>query len=186
VTPNTFVWTELAACWLAWAYPFLFRAPHIQKRESITVAGPTRVGLLLETAAVAAAFFRAPGTPRTSPAALAIALALGILGSVLAWASVRSLGRQFRIHAGLYIDHELVRTGPYAIVRHPIYASVLALLLATIVLLTSWQRALGALALFVIGTEIRVRSEDRLLASRFGDLFAAYQKRVPAYLPFVR
>ena len=183
---RTVAWIGLGCCWLAWAYPFAFRAPHVQKRASVTVAGPTRLGLLLEAAAVALAFIHPSTAPRTNPAALLGALALGVLGSVLAWSAVKHLGRQFRVHAGLYEDHELVRTGPYAIVRHPIYASVLALLLATIVLLTEWPLALVSLAVFVVGTEIRVRSEDRLLASRFGEQFAEYKKRTPAYVPFVR
>jgi len=38
--------------WLLWAYPYVFRAPKIQRRQSITVAGPSLVGLLLETAAI--------------------------------------------------------------------------------------------------------------------------------------
>ena len=184
--PRTLAWIELLACWIAWAYPFLFRAPHSQKRESLTVAGPTRLGLLLEVSAIGLAFVRAPRAPRTSPAFLIAALACGIVAAGLAWSSVTHLGRQFRIHAGLYIDHELVRTGPYAALRHPIYSSLLAILLATLLLLTPWPWALASLTLFVIGTEIRVRSEDRLLASRFGDQFAHYRETVPAYLPFVR
>ena len=43
-----------------------------------------------------------------------------------------------------------------------------------------------ALALFVAGTEIRVHTEDGLLASRFGERFFEYRKRVQAYIPFVR
>jgi protein-S-isoprenylcysteine O-methyltransferase Ste14 len=43
-----------------------------------------------------------------------------------------------------------------------------------------------SLALFIGGTEIRVHTEDGLLASRFGTRFLEYKKRVPAYLPFVR
>lgn len=176
---------ELAVCWMAWAYPFAFRAPHVQKRESITVTGPTRFGLLLEAAAVFLALVRT--TPlRTGPSALLLALAFGIVGAVLGWTAVTHLGKQFRVHAGLYVDHELVRTGPYAIVRHPIYASVLALLLATIVVRTPWPQALVSLAVFVIGTEIRVRSEDALLASRFGEQFKQYQGSVSAYIPFLR
>jgi protein-S-isoprenylcysteine O-methyltransferase Ste14 len=175
----------LTACWLAWAYPFLFRAPHSQKRESITVTGPTRMGILLEIAGVLLASI---GTPpaRTHPAALVIALAFSAIAIVLSWTAVAHLGKQFRVHAGLYADHQLVRTGPYAVVRHPIYASLLAMLLATVVLLTPWLRAPLALVVFLVGTEIRVRSEDRLLASRFGDQFAEYRKGVPAYIPFVR
>jgi protein-S-isoprenylcysteine O-methyltransferase Ste14 len=39
--------------------------------------------------------------------------------------------------------------------------------------------------LFIIGTEIRVRIEERLLASHFGEEFQAYKRSVPAYLPFL-
>ena len=105
---------------------------------------------------------------------------------LLAWGAVRHLGRQFRVQAGLYRDHELVRTGPYAVVRHPIYASLLAILLGTLLVLTPWPWIPISLALFLVGTEIRVRAEDGLLASRFGEEFRRYRTRVPAYLPFVR
>lgn len=185
MTPHAISWIILGGCWIAWAYPFAFRAPHVQRRESITVIGPTRLGLLLEAAAVFLAFFRT-GPIRTGPAWLLVGLIFGIIGAVLAWTAVTHLGKQFRVHAGLYVDHELVRTGPYAIVRHPIYASVLALLLTTMLLRASLPRAVICLALFVLGTEIRVRSEDDLLASRFGEQFAKYKKSVPAYIPFVR
>src|ERR1035438_1805154 len=46
----------LLLCWIAWWYPFLFRAPHFQKRPSITVPWPTRTGLLLEISAFAVSF----------------------------------------------------------------------------------------------------------------------------------
>jgi len=102
------------------------------------------------------------------------------------WFAVAHLGRQFRINAGLYHDHELVRTGPYAVVRHPIYASMLLMLVATAALLTRWGWGAASIAAFLAGTEIRVRAEDRLLASRFGERFAAYRSQVAAYVPFVR
>jgi protein-S-isoprenylcysteine O-methyltransferase Ste14 len=176
---------ELLVFWLAWAYPFAFRAPHVQKRESITVIGPTRVGLLLECTAIALAFiFRLPHLP--GPGRVAASTVCGLLAAGLAWTSVTHLGRQFRVHAGLYHDHALVKTGPYSVVRHPIYASLLAVLLCTLLVLTPWQWIAISLALFLAGTEIRVRSEDRLLASRFADDFERYRKAVPAYLPFVR
>jgi protein-S-isoprenylcysteine O-methyltransferase Ste14 len=177
----------LAVLWLIWFWPFVFRAPHRQKRESVTVAGPTRIGLLLETAGIvlAAVFIRPADTGLELPL-YALAIALAAVSTLMSWSAVRHLGRQFRVNAGLYHDHELVRSGPYAFVRHPIYTSLFGMLLCTILILTRWEWAAVAIALFLAGTEIRVRTEDRLLASRFGKDFEAYRRQVRAYLPFVR
>jgi protein-S-isoprenylcysteine O-methyltransferase Ste14 len=180
-------WIVLGVCWLAWAWPFAFRAPHYQKRPSITAIAPTVAGLLLEVLAVAIALaFRLPPGHAPGPARILASMVAGPIAAALSWTSVKHLGKQFRVNAGLYEDHELVRTGPYGIVRHPIYSSVLAILLSTILLLTPWRWAAVSLVFFVAGTEIRVRTEDKLLASRFGREFAEYRKRVPAYVPFVR
>ena len=177
----------LGLCWLAWAWPFAFRVPHYQKRPSITAIAPTWAGLVLEVLAIALAlaFRLPPGHPPGLPRILASMVA-GLVAAALAWTSVKHLGKQFRVNAGLYEDHELVRTGPYGIVRHPIYSSILAILLSTILLLTPWRWAAVSLALFVAGTEIRVRTEDKLLASRFGREFVEYRSKIPAYVPFVR
>jgi protein-S-isoprenylcysteine O-methyltransferase Ste14 len=175
---------EVLTLWLAWSYSYFFRAPKVQKRESITVVWPSRIGIFLEVAGVfLVCWFRASDGPRNSPWALVTALALGITGVILMWTAVTHLGRQFRLHAGLYHDHELVRTGPYAIVRHPIYASLLALTLSTGLLLSQWLWFAIGVVVFLVGTEIRVHIEDSLLASRFGKDFAEYKRRVPAYLP---
>ena len=177
-------WGLMFVTWVAWLYPLLFRAPHAQKRPSITVAGPTRVGLILESGAIfLACLLRREGLEVWQCIA---ALVLAGIATWLSWTSVTHLGKQFRVHAGLYEDHQLVRTGPYAIVRHPIYASLLCMLLCTILLLTRWKWGAISVAIFIAGTEIRVHSEDRLLASRFGTAFEEYRKRVPAYVPFVR
>jgi len=174
----------LSALWFVWMWPFVFRAPHGQKRASVTVPWPTRIGLVIQCLAILLAAslpLPPPGWQRIAPA-----LALAVVAIVFSWTAVSHLGKQFRLHAGLYEDHELVRSGPYAIVRHPIYASLLAMLVVTMLLRMPWPWMPAALALFIAGTEIRIRSEDRLLESRFGDAFRRYRKEVPAYLPFVR
>jgi protein-S-isoprenylcysteine O-methyltransferase Ste14 len=180
-------WVVLMLCWFAWIYPFLFRAPHFQKRHSIVAYKPTLAGLLLEALGIFVAFvFRLPSMAPPGPARLALSTVFAVLAAVLSWTSIHHLGPQFRIQAGLYDDHKLVRTGPYAVVRHPIYASLLCALLCTLLLLTPWQWCVLSLALFLTGTEIRVRTEDRLLESRFPDEFGEYRRHVPAYLPFLR
>ena len=180
-------WVVLMVSWFAWAYPFIFRAPHNQKRQSVTLIGPTRVGLLLEGLAIMMAFaFRLPPDSPPGMARVLAAMVLGPAAAALAWTAIQHLGKQFRVHAGLYEDHELVRSGPYGLVRHPIYTSLLAMLLCTILVLTPWGWGAVAVALFVAGTEIRVHTEDGLLESRFGDEFRKYRSRVRAYVPFVR
>jgi protein-S-isoprenylcysteine O-methyltransferase Ste14 len=177
----------LVACWFAWFYPFLFRAPHRQRRPSVTVAGPTRAGLLLEGTGIFVAFlFHRPVDDRPGLWLELPAAVIAALSAVMAWQAVAHLGRQFRINAGLYEDHELVRTGPYAIVRHPVYSSLLGMLVCTLLMLTRWQWAPVSLALYVAGTELRVRAEDALLAGRFGEEFDRYRRAVKAYIPFVR
>ena len=54
---------ELIVCWFAWSYPFIFRAPHHQKRESITAPLLMQAGLLLEGVGIFIAWaFRLPAT----------------------------------------------------------------------------------------------------------------------------
>lgn len=184
---RTIALAELLLCWIAWWYAMLIRAPHFQKRPSITVPWPTRAGLLLEIAAFAVGFiFHRPIWEPAGAVRTALGVTIGIPAVAMVWQAVTHLGKQFRLHAGLYADHELVRTGPYAIVRHPIYSSLLGMLAANCLLLTRWKWALVAVAIYIAGTEIRVRSEEKLLASRFPEESAAYRREVPAYLPFVR
>jgi len=56
------------------------------------------------------------------------AVSLFALASLLSWSASRAPGRQWRFDAGLIRDHVLVRSGPYRVVRHPIYALMLCLL----------------------------------------------------------
>jgi protein-S-isoprenylcysteine O-methyltransferase Ste14 len=180
-------WVQLMLYWFAWLYPFVFRTPHFQKRASISALRPTLIGLCLEGLAIFTAFaFRLPPENPPGPLRMLASAICGILAALLSWTAVRHLGREFRVQAGLFEDHHLVRTGPYAIVRHPIYASLLAVLLSTLFLLTPWPWMLLSLAFYVAGTEIRVRTEDRLLESRFQDVFRQYRRTVPAYVPFLR
>jgi len=64
-------------------------------------------------------------------------------------------------------------------------ALLMGMLLAAGFTWSWWPLLLIALAIFLAGTEIRVRAEDRLLAARFGESFVAYRSRVRAYIPFL-
>ncbi len=77
-------------------------------------------------------------------------------------------------------------SGPYRVVRHPIYTSMLCVLFGTGFMITPLPLLVLSALVFIAGTEIRVRIEDSLLASRFGDRFRDYQRSVPAYIPFLK
>ena len=125
---------------------------------------------------------RSPGSWRIVISVLFLAIA-----GLLSWTGTRALGRQWRLDAGLNSDHELVQSGPYRVVRHPIYTSMFSMLLGTgLLLATPLLLLLPSILLLAIGTEIRVRIEDQLLASRFGDQFQDYRRRVSAYIPYLK
>jgi protein-S-isoprenylcysteine O-methyltransferase Ste14 len=63
---------------------------------------------------------------------------------------------------------------------------MLCLLFGTGFMVTPLWLLLLAVTVFVVGTEIRVRIEDQLLSSRFGERFREYESSVPAYIPFLR
>jgi protein-S-isoprenylcysteine O-methyltransferase Ste14 len=118
--------------------------------------------------------------------AAAVSIMLGAASVALLWAALRHLGLEWRIKAVVTPRHRLVTTGPYRLVRHPVFAAMLLLLVSTGLLFAPWWALLLALAVYLCGTEIRVRAEDGLLARRFGERFARYRESVPAYLPFLR
>ena len=115
-----------------------------------------------------------------------VAVVTAALAGTSVWlvdAASRSLGKQWGLAARLVKEHNLVTDGPYRWVRNPIYAGMLGLLLATGLALSRWEVLLGAALVFVVGTIIRIRSEERLLQQAFGPKFEEYARRVPALIP---
>ena len=80
-------------------------------------------------------------------------------------------------------DHQLIRNGPYARVRHPIYLGMLLFLLGLAAALGHWLQLVIALPLFIIGTSIRTKSEDQLLHAQFGQAFVDYAASTPSLIP---
>lgn len=179
-----YAYVLLAVGWVAWLLPFFVIAR--MSGPAATTDRRARWGMLLQAIGYSL-LWQGPFWTRTPSAArFATSIALFAAAIALSWAGARAIGRQWRMDAGLNPDHELVRTGPYRIVRHPIYASMVAVFFATGAILTPPVLWIGASIVFIAGTEIRVRVEDRLLGSHFGADFARYRHDVSAYVPFVR
>ena len=173
-----------AAGWLAWVMPFLLLKRNPQPAAKLDRRA--RWGILLVAIAYSLLWQNSFWARPLPGWRVAASILFFTLGGVLSWTGARTLGRQWRIDAGLNPDHELVQSGPYRVVRHPIYTSMLCVLVGTGFVITPLLVLLVSVLVFMTGTEIRVRIEDNLLASRFCERFEEYRRRVPAYIPFVR
>jgi protein-S-isoprenylcysteine O-methyltransferase Ste14 len=123
--------------------------------------------------------------PLSAAAVVGTAAVLVLMGGAIGLfaASSRELGRNWSLVARMRDDHQLVRTGPYARVRHPIYLGMLLFLLAFAVGLGHWAQLVIALPVFLAGTAIRTRLEDGLLEQQFGEEFRDYRSATPALIP---
>ncbi len=99
------------------------------------------------------------------------------------WAR-RRLGRNWSGTVTVKEDHELIRTGPYRWVRHPIYTGILLGFFGTAIALGEW-RGLIAVAFVVVAFLLKIRLEERWMIETFGDAYRRYRAEVKALIPFL-
>ncbi len=112
----------------------------------------------------------------------ALGAVLTLVGVLLTiWARLY-LGRNWSSVAAVKADHELVTTGPYQWVRHPIYSGLTLGMVGTAVAIGQW-RAVLAVTLALIAIAQRIVIEERFMREQFGNAYDAYARRVWALLP---
>jgi protein-S-isoprenylcysteine O-methyltransferase len=99
------------------------------------------------------------------------------------WARV-TLGRNWSGAVTLKEGHELIERGAYRLVRHPIYTGLIAMFLATVIVL-GHAGGIAGLVLVFISFWIKLSDEERVMLKQFPDQYAAYQQRVKRIIPFV-
>jgi protein-S-isoprenylcysteine O-methyltransferase Ste14 len=144
------------------------------------------LGMVFEFAAAAVVFASWGSRPVLGSLGVAACAVLAVASIAFGIAAGVHLGSQLRLQAVVTDEHQLVTSGPYRIVRHPIYASMLGLLIATGLVSGDPRSLLIAVPMFIVGTEIRVVSEERLLKQHFGSSYDHYRRRVKAYVPGIR
>ena len=120
-----------------------------------------------------------------SAAWIAIGLLLTCAGIGFAvWARV-TLGKNWSGIVTVKQDHQLIRTGPYALVRHPIYSGLLLAIVGTAI---SLGKVRGFLAVLVIltGWWLKWRAEESFMLQEFGAEYEQYRRQTPALIPFAR
>ena len=111
-----------------------------------------------------------------------VLIAAGVMFSM--WA-IATLGRHYDLELEIHSDHELVRTGPYRFVRHPVYTG-LGLHFAGACLATGNLLLIaGTLLVTYPALYLRAVSEERLLRERFGAAYAEYVREVGMLVPLL-
>lgn len=120
--------------------------------------------------------------PSDTTDALAIALAAG--GALFALWARFYLGGNWSANVTVKRNHQLVSKGPYAFVRHPIYAGFLCSMLGT-ALYVGQVRALAGVAFAFIGWKLKSIQEEAFMREEFGAQYDAYRAKVKGLIPFI-
>ncbi|MCL4529705.1 MAG: isoprenylcysteine carboxylmethyltransferase family protein [Chloroflexi bacterium] len=124
-----------------------------------------------------------------SPSTRVWMLALGSLlyfpGMLFALWGRLALGKNYFASTGLgtqlFADHQLITTGPFALMRHPMYFGLILAAFGSLLIYVTWTTLFFAVfAPFIV---VRARNEEQALAEEFGERWREYSKRVPAFLP---
>ena len=177
--------------WLAWLGYWAFAARAVKQTERIEdarsrlshrlplLAGavimtiPNLLGPQLEAAFVA-----------STPAWLGLAIALVVLGLGFSVAARVWLGRNWSSMVTVKQEHELIRSGPYALVRHPIYTGLLLALAGSALMLGNWRALVGVV--LIGGALVRkLTIEERFMAEQFGEAYTRYRAQVAMLVPFI-
>jgi protein-S-isoprenylcysteine O-methyltransferase Ste14 len=127
-----------------------------------------------------------PGPELEVPPAVAwVGVALSVLGVAFSLWAIVTLGRHYDLVLEVHEDHELIRRGPYALVRHPVYTG-LALHFAGVCLATGNALLIvGTLLMTFPAFYLRAAAEEALLRERFGAEYEKYAREVPMLVPLL-
>jgi protein-S-isoprenylcysteine O-methyltransferase Ste14 len=121
--------------------------------------------------------------PHTTVLNIIIVILL-IAGLIIAIAARRTLARNWSGAVTLKEDHELITTGPYQYVRHPIYTGMLLMILGTALSVATLGACIGFF-IIVVGILLKSRQEEALLTKHFVQGYLSYKKFTRTLIPFI-
>jgi len=182
----------LTFLWILFALIFFFgRGRAAPKTQTTARSNVSRIGIVLQLLAYAIVYgierpYFTPIVPMpkaVETAVLIAASAIGVASIVFCFLAARTLGKQWSMIARLVSGHELIQQGPFSVVRNPIYLAMFGLLIQAGIVVSIWQAIVPAVVIFLVGTWIRIREEEKILRVQFGSKFDEYASRVPAFIP---
>jgi protein-S-isoprenylcysteine O-methyltransferase Ste14 len=181
-----------AIIWIGWIVSWMAAAFWSNRTEKLALTWDT----LLYRVCIVAGFILM--TPWTSRRLLAVPLwnvgyagayalaAVTLAGILFTWWARIHIGRLWSGSITRKEDHHIVDTGPYALVRHPIYTGLILALLATAAVQATANAVTGAV-LISVGFWLKARAEERFLTAELGaNAYSDYRRRVPMLVPSFR
>ena len=174
----TLGWVILGLCWDAAA-----------KKTAETKSAEPRWSRTVHVFLVNAAMFLAivPVRGRIVPVStliMAAGLAVEAAGLAFAITARHHLGRYWSGEISIKVDHQLIRSGPYRRLRHPIYTGLLAMYAGTAFVTGTWL-ALAGLAMAIVAYARKIRLEEANLRRVFGAEYEAYVRESWALVPWL-
>jgi len=168
------VWVISWAGAAVWSNPTVKRAASREERIA---------RLIIPVGAILIAVGSTPETSVTGSGGWACFAAV-LAGLGFAWWGRLYLGPLWSARVRRAEGHHVVTIGPYAVVRHPIYAGVMTAIVATALVEWRWPAILGAI-IIAFSFWLRARVEEKFLRDELGrDTYDIYARRVPMLIPF--
>ena len=186
-TPLTicgYLWIVWYLIWIAWA----FQSKKTRQRESfasrLSYTSPLMVAVwLLFFARRLGGWWHHPLFPATAFTGWAAVIITSLGFALTLWARF-ILGSNWSGNVTIKVAHELIRTGPYRFVRHPIYTGIILAAAGTAIALDQ-SRGLAALALLWFSFTIKRLKEEEFMRQTFGTQYIEYSQNTGAIFPTI-
>jgi protein-S-isoprenylcysteine O-methyltransferase Ste14 len=121
----------------------------------------------------------------TSPVVPEMGLALIVAGMLFRFTAIYTLGRYFTVDVAIRTDHKIVKSGVYRYLRHPSYLGLLISFFGNALAFNSWMAVLVGFLPVLTVFLYRIKIEEELLISNFGQEYVDYKKGTWRLLPFI-
>ena len=108
-----------------------------------------------------------------------------VVGMVIRWSAIRTLNKQFTLDVNIVEGHQLVKKGPYAVIRHPAYLGSLTTMVGLGVALENWLSIILLVVLPLAALLYRIAVEEKVLVDHFGQTYLDYMSRTKRLIPGV-
>jgi protein-S-isoprenylcysteine O-methyltransferase len=186
--------TFLAAC-LIWCIPEalgMFKQRAMVARTEAVVQDRGSMGILIGlqwiglTVCLTFGWIVRSAAISWQPAAIfRLGILVILLGVVLRWHAIRTLGHYFTRDVAVSANQHLVRRGPYRFVRHPAYSGTFLTMLGVGLAMTNWASLLVLCVCVLLGHLYRVRIEEKALVQAIGEPYIAYMRHTKRFIPWV-